>query len=217
MPATYVTAATLKASLGVGTLYDAYTWIEDTCQTAQDLINGFLWFDSAPVVGTTLQNNVATVIVANPSIFTTGESVTLSGCGSTFNGTYTITGTFPYSTGTTNNFPSLALNPYTFNYPAGYSFIQFAKTAANQNFRRVLPYGQALGDDTKTATYANTPAINAAALILAENIWTARFSTQNGGTSVDGYSPSPFKMSNTLMASIRGLLAPYLSPAAMVG
>ena len=53
--------------------------------------------------------------------------------------------------------------------------------------------------------------------MLAENIWTSRFSTQNGGTSVDGYSPSPFKMSNTLMASIRGLLAPYLSPAAMVG
>ena len=45
MPATYVTAATLKASLGVGTLYDSYTWIEDTCQAAQDLINSFLWFD----------------------------------------------------------------------------------------------------------------------------------------------------------------------------
>jgi hypothetical protein len=53
--------------------------------------------------------------------------------------------------------------------------------------------------------------------MLAENIWTSRFSTQNGGTSVDGYSPSPFKMSNTLMASVRGLLAPYLSPNAMVG
>jgi len=152
MPATYVTAATLKASLGVGTLYDSYTWIEDTCQTAQDLINGFLWFDSAPVVGTALVSNVATVMIANPGLFTTGQTVTVAG-----------------------------------------------------------------GDDTKTATYANTPAINAAALMLAENIWTSRFSTQNGGVSVDGYSPSPFKMSNTLMASIRGLLAPYLSPNAMVG
>jgi hypothetical protein len=217
MPATYVTAATLKASLGVGTLYDSYTWIEDTCQAAQDLINGFLWFDSAPVVGTILQDNVATVMVANPAIFTVGQSVTLSGCGSTFNGTYTITGTLPYTTGTNNSFPSINFNNYLFNYPSGYSFIQFAKTAANQNFRRVLPYGSALGDDTKTQTYANTPAIQAAALILAENIWTARFSTQNGGTTVDGYTASPFKMSNTLMASIRGLLAPYLSPSAMVG
>jgi hypothetical protein len=69
----------------------------------------------------------------------------------------------------------------------------------------------------KRIAYANTPAINAAALMLAENIWTSRFSTQNGGVSVDGFSPSPFKMSNTLMASIRGLLAPYLSPNSMVG
>ena len=102
-------------------------------------------------------------------------------------------------------------------YPMGYSFIQYAKTASDANFTRVLPYGSASGIDTKTATYANTPAINAAALMLAENIWTSRFSTQNGGVSVDGYSPSNFKMSNTLMASVRGLLAPYLSPTAMVG
>ena len=83
MPATYVTAATLKASLGVGTLYDSYTWIEDTCQAAQDLINSFLWFDSAPVVGTALVDNVATVMIANPGIFTTGQTVTIAGAGST--------------------------------------------------------------------------------------------------------------------------------------
>jgi hypothetical protein len=217
MAATYCTAATLKASLGVGTLYDSYTWIEDTCQAAQDLINGFLWFDSAPVVGTALVSNVATVMVANPGIFTVGESVTVAGAGSTFNGTYTITGTIPFSTGTANLLPAFNMQLNYWQFPQGYSFVQYTKTATNQNFRRVLPYGTITGDDTKTATYANTPAINAAALILAENIWTSRFSTQNGGTSVDGYSPSPFKMSNTLMASIRGLLAPYLSPAAMVG
>lgn len=217
MPATYVTAATLKASLGVGTLYDSYTWIEDTCQTAEDLINGFLWFDSAPVVATSLTSNVATVVVANPGIFTVGESITISGAGSDFNGTFTITGTIPWTSGTTSSLNTSYYLQALNSWPNGLSMIQYAKTAANQNFRRVLPYGKALGADTKTATYANTPAINAAALMLAENIWTSRFSTQNGGTSVDGYSPSPFKMSNTLMASVRGLLAPYLSPSAMVG
>ena len=214
MAATYCTAATLKASLGVGTLYDSYTWIEDTCQAAQDLINGFLWFDSAPVVGTALANNVASVMLNTPSLFNVGESVTIAGAGSTFNGTFTITGIVPTAA------PNLSLPNYGFmaaNYPAGYSFIQFAKTASDQTFRRIVPYGTATGVDTKSAIYAATPAINAAALILAENIWTARFSTQNGGTSVDGYSPSPFKMSNTLIASIRGLLANYLAPSAMVG
>jgi len=217
MPATYVTAATLKASLGVGTLYDSYTWIEDTCQAAEDLINGFLWFDSAPVVGTALVDNVATVMIANPGLFTTGESVTVAGAGATFNGTYTITGTVPFSAGTTNLLPAFNFQLNYYQYPQGFSFIQYARTAADQNFRRVLPSGTMTGTDTKTTSYANTHAINAAALMLAENIWTSRFSTQAGGVSVDGFSPSPFKMSNTLMASIRGLLAPYLSPNAMVG
>jgi hypothetical protein len=217
MPATYVTAATLKASLGVGTLYDSYTWIEDTCQTAEDLINKFLWFDSAPVVGTKLVDNVATVMIASPGLFTTTESVTVAGAGSTFNGTYTITGTVPFSAGTTNLLPAFNFQFNYYQYPQGYSFIQYAKVAADQNFRRVVPSGTMTGTDTKTDSYADTPAINAAALMLAENIWTSRFSTQNGGVSVDGFSPSPFKMSNTLMASIRGLLAPYLSPNSMVG
>lgn len=217
MAATYVTAATLKASLGVGTLYDSYSWIEDTCQAAEDLINGFLWFDSAPVVGTSLVSNVATVMIANPGIFTTGQSVTVAGAGSTFNGTFTITGTVPFSAGTTNLLPAFNFQLNYFQYPQGFSFIQYAKTASDQNFRRVIPSGSMTGTDTKTTGYASTPAINAAALMLAENIWTSRFSTQNGGVSVDGYSPSPFKMSNTLMASIRGLLAPYLNPSAMVG
>ena len=217
MPASYVTAATLKASLGVGTLYDSYTWIEDTCQAAEDLINGFLWFDSAPVVATSLSSNVASVVVANPGIFTVGESVTISGAGATYNGTYTITGTIPWTTGTTTSLNTTYYYQFMSQYPNGLSLIQYDKTANNTNFRKVFPYGKAIGEDTKTVSYANTPAINAAALMLAENIWTSRFSTQNGGTSVDGYSPSPFKMSNTLMASIRGLLAPWLSPSAMVG
>ena len=217
MPATYVTAATLKASLGVGTLYDAQTWIEDTCQAAEDLINSFLEFDYAPVVGTALVSNVATVMLANPGLFTTGETVAISGAGSTFNGSYTITATLPFSTGTTNLLPAFNMQLNYYQPARGYSFIQYTKVAADENFRRVKPYGRAVGADTKTTSYATTPAINAAALMLAENIWTSRFSTQNGGTSVDGYSPSPFKMSNTLMASVRGLLAPYLSPNTMVG
>ena len=90
-------------------MYDSYTWIEDTCQAAQDLINGFLWFDSAPVVGTALVNNVATVMIANPGLFTTGQSVTVAGAGTTFNGTYTITGTVPFSSGTSNLLPAFNL------------------------------------------------------------------------------------------------------------
>ena len=192
MAATYCTAATLKASLGVGTLYDSYTWIEDTCQTAQDLLNGFLWFDSVPVTGTRLDSNVATVVLGSANPYAVGQAVTITAAGSIYNGAQTITG-------------------------VGANYITFAKTNADLPLIRVAPSGTCTAADTKTATYAATPAVNTAALILATAIWQARFTPGTGGVSVDGYTPSPFRMSNTLIASIRGLIANYLSPASMVG
>ena len=92
MAATYVTVAELRSNLGIGSLYTDPT-VEDCCQAAQDQINSFLWFDSAPVVGTALVSNVATVMLANPGLFTVGETVTIAGAGTTFNGSYTITAT----------------------------------------------------------------------------------------------------------------------------
>jgi hypothetical protein len=216
MPATYVTEAELRSNLGIENLYSSDI-VETCCQTAQDLLNQFLWFDSAPVVGATLQNNVATVMIANPAIFSTGQSVTLSGCGSTFNGTYTITGTMPFTTGTANNFPSIAFNYDAYNYPNGFSFIQFTKVAANVNFFRILPYGSVVGADLKTNTYATTPAIREAAMILAVDIFQARQVSQTGGVSIDGFSPSPYRMGNSMIGKIRGLISGYQNPLSMIG
>jgi hypothetical protein len=216
MAATYVTEQELRDNLGIGDLYPDSV-IEECCQSAQDILNQFLWFDSAPVVGTTLQNNVATVMIANPAIFSTGQSVTLSGCGATFNGTYTITGTIPWSTGTTNLIPAISWNTNVWNWPNGYSFIQFAKTAANVNFSRVLPYGSAVGADTKTSTYATTPAVREAAMILAVDIFQARQVSQTGGVTIDGFSPSPYRMGNSMIGKIRGLISGYQNPLSMLG
>jgi hypothetical protein len=216
MPASYVTEAELRANLGIENLYSSAI-VEEVCQTAQDLLNQFLWFASAPVVGTTLQNNIATVMIANPAIFTTGQSVTLSGCGSTFNGTFTITGTMPWSAGTTNIVPSIIWNYGSWNWPAGYSFIQFAKTAANANFSRVLPYGSAVSADLKTNSYSTTPAVREAAMILAVDIFQARQVSQTGGVTIDGFSPSPYRMGNSMIGKIRGLISGYQNPGSMVG
>lgn len=208
--------AELRSNLGIGTLYSDPT-VEECCQAAEDQINSFLWFDSAPVVGTALVSNVATVMLANPGIFTVGETVTIAGAGSTFNGSYTITGTFPFSTGTANILPAFNLNLNYYQNPRGYSFVQYAKTASNQNFRRVLPYGTATGADTKTTSYATTASVREAAMVLAVDIWQARQVSQTGGVTVDGFSPSPYRMGNSMIGKIRGLLAPYMSPNSMVG
>jgi len=216
VPATYVTEAELRANLGIENLYSSDI-VETCCQTAQDILNQFLWFDSAPVVGATLQNNIATVMIANPAIFSVGQSVTLSGCGSTFNGTYTITGTMPWTAGTTTQIPNLFWNPFTWNWPNGYSFIQFAKTAANVNFFRILPYGSAVGADLKTNTYATTPAVREAAMILATDIFQARQVNNASGFSIDGQSINPYRLGNSMMGKIRGLIAGYTNPNSLVG
>jgi len=86
MPATMVTQAELRTNLGIGTLYSDST-VEECCQSAEDLINSYLWQNDAPVVGSSISNNVATLVLANPGIFVTGQSITVSNCGATYNGT----------------------------------------------------------------------------------------------------------------------------------
>ena len=216
MPATYVTVAELRANLGIGSLYSDST-VEECAQSAEDLLNQYLWFNTAPVVGTALQDNVATLMLANPNAFVATQSIVVSGCGATFNGTHTITGTIPPSTGTTSLIPVFMYQYGQVNYPNGYSFVQYAKTAANQNFHKVLPYGVATGPDHKTQAYASTPAIREAAMILATQIWQARQTQQTGSVGMDGISASPYKMGYQLINLVRGLIQPYASPASLVG
>jgi hypothetical protein len=215
MPATYVTQAELRLNLGIQNLYSD-SIVEECCQTAEDLLNQFLWFDSYPVVGAAIYNNVGMVLISAPVSYVTGQTITLSGCGSTYNGSRTITGTYPYTNGSVTlpyfiNFP---FNYYQF--PRGYSLIQFALTAANDNYHQVVPYGKALGVDTKTASYATTPAVREAAMILAVQIWQSR-QVPNGGGMDMSMGPAPFQIGNSLMARVRSLIAPFQSPRSMVG
>lgn len=215
MAATYVTVAELRSNLGIGTLYSDSD-VESVCSTAEDLINQYLWFNRAPVVATSLTNNVATVMLANPGIFVTGQSVTIAASGITFNGTVTITGTYPMG-GNTTLIPAAWWNWAYQAFPTGYSFIQYSKTASDEPFHRVLPYGTATGPDHKTATYANTPAIRQAAMIVAVDVWQARQVSQTGGNGMDGFTPSPYRMGYQLINRVRGLIQPYANPLSLIG
>lgn len=97
MAAVMVTEAELRSNLGIGSLYSSAT-VEECCQAAEDLISPYLWHNDAPVVGSSINGNVATLVLANPGIFVTGQSITVSNCGATYNGTYTLTGSFPGTT-----------------------------------------------------------------------------------------------------------------------
>jgi len=216
MAAVMVTMQELRTNLGIGTLYTDAT-VEECCQSAEDLVGAYLWHNDAPVVGSSISNNVATLVLANPGIFVTGQSITVSNCGATYNGTYTLTGSFPGTT-VPASIGTAFWSTYAFSsYPNGYSIIQYAKTAADDPFHFVKPYGRALGPEHKAQAYTATPAIREAAMIVAVDIWQSRQVSQTGGVGMDGITASPYRMGYQLINRVRGLIQPYSSPNSLVG
>ena len=192
MAASYITQVELRALLGISgiTLYADAT-VEEVCQATEDILNKYLWFNTAPIAATALSANVATITTPTPHGFVTGQTVVISAAGTTFNGSKVIT---DYQT-------------YTFSY---------AKTASDQDTNLVRPYGLVTGPNNATA-YASVPAVREAAAAMATNIWQSRSAPGASVTTVDGFIASPWQLGNALIAKYRGLLAPYLAPNSMVG
>ena len=185
------TVAELRTALGVGTLYADAT-LQEVCDAADNVLLPFLWKNEAYVVAHSSDSTVGTLYFDQDirDIFYVGQSVTISNSGSRYNGTKTITGVGQYS--------------FTIAITAG----------SNNPYHTIQPFGTAAAE-TYT-DYTTIPAIQEASLMISIDIWQSRQAPSSGGVSIDGYTPSPYRMGNTLMARVRGLLAPYLSPDSMV-
>ena len=188
------TVAELRTALGVGTLYADAT-LQEVCDAADNVLLPFIWANTSSIIG---HSNTATEGTSYfdenvQETFYIGETVVISGSGSKHNGSKTITS-------------------------VGEKSITYAITGNNNTplpFHPINPYGKVAAE-----TYldpATVPAIQTAALMISIDIWQSRQAPSSGGVSIDGYTPSPYRMGNTLMARVRGLLAPYLDPRSMVG
>ena len=186
------TVAELRTALGVGTLYtDAV--LQSVCDAADNVLLPFLWKNQQPIIA---HGNVGTVgtLYFNDDIrevFYVGQSVTISNAGTKYNGTKTIT----------------AVDSKSFS-------ITTTHTSDNP-VHTVAPYGTAAAETY--VDYTAIPAIQEASLMISIDIWQSRQAPSSGGVSIDGFTPSPYRMGNTLLARVRGLLAPYLDPRSMVG
>jgi hypothetical protein len=186
------TVAELRTALGVGTLY-ADAVLQQVCDAADNVLLPFLWKNEQYIIAHSNVGTVGTVYFDQPikEYFYIGQSVTISGAGTKYNGTKTITG----------------LNTRSFDVTT---------THTTDNPRHsVEPYGIALAQTY--VDYSTIPAIQEAALMISIDIWQSRQAPSSGGVTIDGYAPSPYRMGNTLLARVRGLLAPYLDPRSMVG
>ena len=191
MPATYVTKAELRTNLGIGTLYtDAV--VEEVCQSAEDIIKAKLYFNKSNVIAHEATGTTGTLYFDRiiTDRFYVGQTVTVELVAAHFNGSQTIT----------------KVTDYTI------SFVDAQITTTTKH--AVIPYGYVLV--AGQLDYATVPAVREASMLIAVDIWQSRQMSATGGISPD-FQPSPYRMGNTLMARVRGLLADYLAPGGLVG
>ena len=186
------TVAELRTALGVGTLY-ADAVLQSVCDAADDVMLPFLWTNTTPTVAHSNAGTVGTLYFNDnvEDVFYVGQSIVITKSGTKFNGTKTIT--------------SVTKNSIT---------VTTTHTSDNA-YHPINPYGQVAADTY--VDYTTIAAIQEASLMISIDIWQSRQAPSSGGVSIDGFTPSPYRMGNTLLARVRGLLAPYLSPNSMVG
>ncbi len=186
--------AELRSALGIGTLYPDAT-LTEVVDAADNVLLPFIWSNTLSIIGHSNTASTGTSYFQDSieNVLYVGETVVISGAGSKHNGSKTITGRTTHS-------------------------ITYAITGNNNAVtprHPINPYGLLAAE-----TYldpATVPAIQEAALMISIDIWQSRQAPSSGGVTVDGYAPSPYRMGNTLLARVRGLLAPYLDPRSMVG
>ncbi len=194
MAATYITQAELRALLGI-TGINLYTdaTVEEVCQATEDILKKYLWFNHYSANQQKLESSVAYLYFATPPDLYVGQTVVVTGAGAHFNGSKTIA-----------SIPT----PYSITYTV-------TGSPADVVIHGIYP--PALVSGTTHIDYATTPAVREAAAALATTIWQARQAPGASITTVDGFIASPYQLGNTLIAKVRGLIAPYMSPNSMVG
>ena len=207
MAATYVTNAELRTVLGIGTLY-ADSVVEEVCQAAENIIKGHLWFNNYYAAARSITDNFATLYFQQPHGMYVGQSVTITNAGSPFNGTKTITEVNGATEISVFNYQNYFLTAYNYS-------ITYAATGADQVKNPLQPLATVAA--VTNIDYATVPEVREASLLIAVDIWQSRQLSNAGGVSPDGFTPSPYRMGNTLLARVRGLIANYLNPSGLVG
>ena len=183
------TVAELRSTLGVGTLYPDAT-LQSVCDAADTVLLPMLWGKISYAVAKSNTTTTATLYFEDAHPFIVGDSVTITNCGSTWNGTKTITEVKTFS-------------------------ITYAVTAAADTAKATIaPYGIVSG--ASTTDWASDEAVLNASLMIAVEIWQGRTATLSGSNLAD-FQPSPYRLSAQLLAKIRGMIAHALSPNSMVG
>lgn len=188
-----ITLSELKAVLGIGDIY-ADSIVQAVADSAENIILSYLIFDDVSIVGASLTNNVAR-FYCHDNTFVVGQALTVTGCGSPFNGSRTVT--------------KVGYDEY------GVTYFEAAITNADINKRSIIPNGRAVLT-SQAALYDTTPEVREAALAVACDIWITRTGTL-GQQGVDFQSPAPYRLGRSMLTRVSGLLGKHLDTRGYLG
>jgi hypothetical protein len=211
--ASIVTVAELRSILGVSTsLYnDAY--LTDVIDTAEAVILPMLVKYASPISSVSLEDNIATYRVLGDNNFTSGQSVVITGCGSPFNGTFTI---LDSSNIDAEGF--IVRSDSRIFIDAIYSeftgFFTVAITNADINERKVIPSG--LATLSGASTYVGVSAVESAVLAVSVEVFQSRIAPGGQIEGIDFTNVSPYRLGRSLFNRVSGLLGAYIDTDSMV-
>jgi hypothetical protein len=211
--ASIVTVAELRSILGVSTsLYnDAY--LTDVIDTAEAVILPMLVKYASPIASVELESNIATYRVLGDNNFSEGQSVVITGCGSPFNGTFTILESSNISAeGFVVRSDSRIFVDAIYSEFTGYFTV--AITNADIIQRKVIPSG--LATLSGASTYVGVSAVESAVLAVSVEVFQSRIAPGGQIEGIDFTQVSPYRLGRSLFNRVSGLLGAYIDTDSMV-
>jgi hypothetical protein len=188
-----VTAAQLRAVLGVpNTLYDD-TALDAIIDTAEDAIGDFLIQWKVGIDKHYSETATETTIhTTRPHKFYETQTVAISGVEAHVNGNKTI---------------SSIVDDYTFK-------ITTSGAPIHQDYYHVIPNGIAAENDI--SQYDGIAAVEEAVLQIAIDVFQSRLAAGGTQQSLD-FIPAPYRMGRTLLYKVTGLISKYIDSNSQVG
>ena len=188
-----VTAAQLRAVLGVpNTLYDD-TALDAIIDTAEDAIGDFLIQWKVGIDKHYSETATETTIhTTRPHKFYETQTVAISGVEAHVNGNKTI---------------SSIVDDYTFK-------ITTTGAPVHQDYYHVIPNGIAAENDI--SQYDGIAAVEEAVLQIAIDVFQSRLAAGGTQQALD-FTPAPYRMGRTLLYKVTGLISKYIDSNSQVG
>jgi len=211
--ASIVTVAELRSILGVSTsLYnDAY--LTDVIDTAEAVILPMLVKYASPIASVELESNIATYRVLGDNNFSEGQSVVITGCGSPFNGTFTILESSNINAeGFVVRSDSRIFVDAIYSEFTGYFTVPITNADIIQ--RKVIPSG--LATLSGASTYVGNSAVESAVLAVSVEVFQSRIAPGGQIEGIDFTQVSPYRLGRSLFNRVSGLLGAFIDTDSMV-